>query len=223
MPRLQVLNLNHNQIASLEERKLSDGGSRVRVGSQSGTRSRTMSTASTRSSRSVAPHPSWTSGLSSPSGSRASSVSAPSTSPPRGPVLSPTSPEPTTSPVLPFGHVVKPTPANTLPPSYDSNHLISTNNPQAPLDELQRLRALRMGSAEDVLEEGSEAAEGEDTFVEGPTVKSAESTPRLSSDQTDKVARLARCQSVPLAIVRAQQFLWLAAHRCMADRKFRFF
>ncbi|EDQ88408.1 uncharacterized protein MONBRDRAFT_26548 [Monosiga brevicollis MX1] len=40
--------------------------------------------------------------------------------------------------------VIMPTPANTAPPSYDAPHLISTHNPDAPLDELQRQRAERL-------------------------------------------------------------------------------
>eukprot|EP00037_Helgoeca_nana_P005942 m.55210 g.55210 ORF g.55210 m.55210 type:complete len:773 (+) comp16871_c0_seq2:470-2788(+) len=208
MPRLRVLDLSDNQISTLEERKGSVDGGRGRLGSAPSTnRARAMSTTSTgsRTSRSVvAPHPSWTSGLSSPSASRSSSVSAQSrsrsptpqvVSPPRRPAQPPAS-------VLPFGHVVKPTPANTLPPSYNSNHLISTNNPEAPLDELQRLRAERMGD---------DAAGGEngvdDTFdtsldeqIAFDTSDSGPATQLLSSEQKEKVQILARCQSVPAAI-----------------------
>eukprot|EP00051_Salpingoeca_urceolata_P007783 m.100468 g.100468 ORF g.100468 m.100468 type:complete len:886 (+) comp15401_c0_seq1:270-2927(+) len=45
--------------------------------------------------------------------------------------------------------LLRPTPLNTLPPSYDAAHLISTEHPDASLQELQRLRALRLSAQRD--------------------------------------------------------------------------
>ena len=55
----------------------------------------------------------------------------------------------------------RPTPLNTEPPSYSANHLISTHNPSASLDELRRARAARLAADAGGGAEGADDEKGE--------------------------------------------------------------
>jgi len=94
-----------------------------------------------------------------------------------------------------------PTTLNTAPPSYNSNHLISTNHPRANLDELQRIRMAAMNQKQwqsssttagsinapsdpDGMTEGSEAAAVDTGDVSLSTV---ETIPARSADEAPGV------------------------------------
>eukprot|EP00041_Stephanoeca_diplocostata_P010669 m.169911 g.169911 ORF g.169911 m.169911 type:complete len:765 (-) comp18250_c1_seq31:353-2647(-) len=160
MPRLKVINLSRNRLVSLEMPS-ADSADRNSTGRASRTSSVSSVSSYTLTTK-VAPHPHWKVPLekSQPrlvangTMDRQSAAGVVGGKTANGDVtVQPRTP-------LPFGHVVKPTPENTPPPSYHSHHLISTNNPAAPLDELQRLRTERMNTEDETCSHASVGSGG---------------------------------------------------------------